>query len=277
MRRFGLLGEFLSHSYSPLIHAELGDYEYKLYEKKPDELDVFFKSGEFDGLNVTVPYKKEAVKYCAALSETARLNGSVNTVTRRLDGSLYGDTTDCFGFEYLMKKTAVRPSDGKIIILGSGGSSLAVQAALRNMGAENIVVISRSGEDNYENIEKHGDAVMIINTTPVGMYPNNGDSPLANLDIFSKCRAVVDLIYNPLRTKLLFLAKELGISHINGLSMLVAQAKRSAEQFTQSSISDMKIETIISKIARLKYNIVLIGMPGCGKSSIGAALAEMTG
>jgi shikimate dehydrogenase len=145
------------------------------------------------------------------------------------------------------------------------------------MGAKKVVVISRSGTENYENITKHSDAIVIVNTTPVGMYPNNGVSPLADLDIFPKCQAVIDLIYNPPRTKLLMQAEERGIIFIDGLAMLVAQAKKSAEQFTRSSIPDEKIEIIASKIALLTRNIILIGMPGCGKSSIGAELAKIMG
>ena len=275
--RFGLLGERLAHSYSPLIHSELGDYEYKLYEKKPEELDEFFRRGDFDGLNVTIPYKIAVIPFCGALSETARAIGSVNTVTRLDDGTLYGDNTDYFGFSYLIKKTGVEPTAGKSIILGSGGSSLTAQAVLHDMGAGEAVVVSRSGADNYENIKKHGDAVLIINTTPVGMYPDNGVSPINDLAVFHNCLAVIDLIYNPLKTTLLLEAEERGLISVNGLAMLAAQAKRAAELFTRTTIPDGIIETVTSKIARMTRNIILIGMPGCGKSSVGAALAEKTG
>jgi len=275
MLRFGLLGERLSHSFSPVIHAELGDYEYLLYEKTPGELDAFLRHGDFDGLNVTIPYKKTVVEYCGSLSETARAIGSVNTLIRLTDGSLYGDNTDFFGFEYLLKKTGANPADGKTIVLGSGGSSLTVQAVLRHAGAKEVVVISRSGTDNYENIANHRDAMIIVNTTPVGMYPNTGVSPLADFDIFQKCQAVIDLVYNPARTELLLQAEKRGIYNANGLAMLVAQAKKSAEKFLRASIPDEKIEAITSMIAKRTQNIVLIGMPGCGKTSIGTALAKM--
>jgi len=274
MNRFGLLGEHLIHSYSPLIHAELGNYEYKLYEKNPNELEAFLTSGDFDGLNVTIPYKKTVIPFCGKLSETASIIGSVNTITRLADGSLYGDNTDYFGFSFLLRKTGVDPATGKVIILGSGGSSLTVQAVLHDMNAKEIVIVSRGGADNYENILKHSDAIMIINTTPVGMYPNNGVSPLADLGMFKNCKAVIDLIYNPLRTELLLQAEEYGILGMGGLTMLVAQAKNAAEQFMRVSISDEQIETITSKISRLTRNIILIGMPGCGKTSIGTALAQ---
>jgi shikimate dehydrogenase len=274
MLKFGLLGERLSHSFSPMIHAELFDYEYKLYEKKPEELDTFLRFGDFSGLNVTIPYKKAVIPFCGALSETARAVGSVNTLIRLDDGSLYGDNTDCSGFEYLLKMARVNPADGKTIVLGSGGSSQTVQMVLRNAGSKEVAVVSRNGTDNYNNISKHRDTIMIVNTTPVGMYPNNGISPLADLDIFQKCRAVIDLIYNPAKTELLLQAEERGILCVNGLAMLVAQAKKSAERFTNTYIPDETIETITSKIARKTQNIILIGMPGCGKSSIGAALAK---
>ena len=275
--RFGLLGERLSHSFSPLIHAELGDYEYPLYEKKPEELGVFLRQGDFDGLNITIPYKKTVIPFCADLSETARAAGSVNTATRMSDGSLYGDNTDCYGFAYLLKKTGVNPASGKTLVLGSGGSSLAVQAVLRDMNAKEIVVVSRNGPVTYSRIESHSDAILLVNTTPVGMYPDNGISPISDLSVFRQCRTVIDLIYNPARTELLLQAEERGIPAVNGLVMLVAQAKRAAELFTGISISDEKIEAICAKIALKTLNIVLIGMPGCGKTSIGEALAKMTG
>lgn len=261
-RRFGLLGESLPHSWSPMIHAEFGDYEYKLYEKKPGELSDFFLRGDFDGLNVTIPYKTEVIKFCAGLSEIAKKTGSVNTVTRVDDGSFYGDNTDYFGFDYLLKKIKENVADfpvGKTVILGSGGSSLTVQAVLRDTNAnanakekaKEIAVISRNSvENNYNNIEKHRDAVMIINATPVGMYPNVGISPLKDLGIFKNCEIVIDLIYNPPRTVLLFQAEKLGMFCVNGLDMLVAQAKKSSEIFTRSRIPDEKINCVARKFSR---------------------------
>ena len=249
---FGLLGEHLSHSYSPLIHKELGNYKYKLYEKRPEELADFFQNSDFNGINVTIPYKKTVIKFCKELSETVHLTGSVNIITRCSDGSFYGDNTDYFGFAYLLKKIKVNITSGKIIILGSGGSSLTTQAVLRDMNSGEIIVVSRTGIDNnYKNIEKHKDAILIINTTPVGMYSNDnyGVSPLADIKIFKNCQAVVDLIYNPPKTELMIQAEKLGISCVNGLVMLVAQAKKSAELFMHTSIPDEQIEVITSKFA----------------------------
>ena len=271
----GLVGEHLAHSFSPQIHAELGDYEYVLYEKRADELESFIRDGEFDGLTVTIPYKKAVIPFCSNLSDTARAIGSVNVLTRQPDGSLCGDNTDYFGFDYLLSKSGADPAGGKTLVLGSGGSSLTVQAVLRSRSAKEVVVISRSGADNYENIGKHSDAIIIVNTTPVGMYPGNGASPLKDLSIFDNCKAVIDIVYNPAMTELLLQAADRGITAVGGLAMLSAQAKKAAELFTGTAIPDGIIETITSKIVRKTRNIVLIGMPGSGKTSIGIALGKL--
>jgi shikimate dehydrogenase len=275
MKTFGLLGEKLSHSFSPLIHSHLADYVYSLFEKAPAEVGEFLLRGGFDGLNVTIPYKKTVMTFCAELSDSARKIGSVNTVIRRIDGSLYGDNTDYYGFSYLLKKTGADVRGKKAVILGSGGSSVTVKAVLEDQSAGEIVTISRRGENNYENLSRHADAHIIVNTTPVGMYPNNGGAPVS-LKNFNQCAAVIDIIYNPARTKLLLDAEELGIPCANGLPMLVAQAKRACELFLGNSVEDAKIERITELIARQTMNIVLIGMPGSGKSSVGAALAAST-
>ena len=275
--RCGLLGEHLGHSFSPQIHAELGDYEYRLYEKTPDELEDFLLHGDFDGLNVTIPYKKAVIPFCSGLSDTARAIGSVNTLTRLPDGSLIGDNTDYYGFDHLLRKSGIDPAAGKTLILGSGGASVTVAAVLRSRSAREIVTVSRNGPDNYDNIGKHSDAVLIVNTTPVGMYPACGVSPLPDLGIFQSCRAVIDLIYNPPRTELILQAEERGIPGYDGLAMLSAQAKRAAELFTGRPIPDEMIDIVSSKIAFLTRNIVLIGMPGCGKTTVGEALGKLLG
>lgn len=276
MRTYGLLGEKLSHSFSPLIHSFLGDYEYRLFEKTPEEVMDFLKRHEFDGLNVTIPYKKTVIPFCAEISENARKIGSVNTILRLPDGRLFGDNTDYYGFYYLISQLNANIKGKKVLVLGGGGSSLTVRAVLNDLRAGSVVTVSRAGKDNYNNLNLHHDAQVIVNTTPVGMYPNDGVSPI-ELSAFPSCEAVVDIIYNPYRTKLLLDAEDLAIPCVNGLPMLVAQAKSAAELFAGSEIDDGKIGVITDKIYRLTKNIVLIGMPGSGKSTIGAALAKITG
>ncbi|MDO4811405.1 MAG: shikimate kinase [Eubacteriales bacterium] len=269
----GLLGRTLGHSYSPQIHGELGDYEYHLYEKEPEELDAFLKSRDFDGLNVTIPYKKAVMPYCAALSDTAKAIGSVNTLVKRTDGTLYGDNTDAFGLECLIRHNHIAVSGKKALVLGSGGTSLTACTVLKEMGAETIVVISRNGEDNYGNLSRHNDAEIIVNTTPVGMYPHNGEQAV-DLRQFPHLSGVVDVIYNPIRTALLLQAEERGIPHAGGLYMLVAQAKRSSEAFMGTPIDDGEIARIEKKLRGQMQNIILVGMPGCGKTTVSQALGE---
>lgn len=276
MLKCGLLGEKLGHSYSPQIHSMLADYEYKLFEKSPEELEAFLKSGEFDGLNVTIPYKKAVMPYCAELSPTAAQIGSVNTIVRRSDGSLYGDNTDAFGFENLILHNGIEVKGKKALVLGTGGASVTAQAVLKNLGASEVVVISRRGEDNYENIAKHADAEIIANTTPVGMYPNNGKAAV-DLTQFPKLSGVLDVVYNPARTALLLQAERLGIPCAGGLYMLVSQAKRSCELFTGKSIPDSEIDRIERVLSHQMQNIVIIGMPGSGKTAVSTMLAERLG
>ena len=276
MKRCGLLGEKLGHSYSPAIHAQLGDYAYRLYECPREKLGAFLKTGDFDGLNVTIPYKKAVIPYCAELSPMAAAIGSVNTLLRRPDGTLYGDNTDAFGFESLLRHAGLDPKGKKCLVLGSGGASVTVQAVLRHLGAGSVTVISRSGEDNYHNLARHQDAELLVNATPVGMYPGNG---LAAVDLtaFPACRGVADLIYNPARTALLLQAERLGIPCAGGLWMLVAQAQRAAELFTGTDIPESVIPRITASLRREMENLVLIGMPGSGKTTIAMALAERLG
>ena len=271
----GLLGRKLGHSYSPQIHNLLGDYSYVLFEKEPEELENFLKNGDFSGLNVTIPYKKEVIPYLSELSPTAQKMGCVNTVLRRSDGTLYGHNTDYFGFTSLVRHAGLSVAGKKVLVLGSGGASNTAVAALKDLGA-NPVVISRSGENNYDNLHLHRDAAAIVNATPVGMYPNTGVSPI-DLELFPHLEGVLDVIYNPARTQLLLDAEKLGIPRENGLWMLVAQAKEAAEVFTGGKISDEVIEKIYRRLSHQMKNIVLIGMPGCGKSTIGTLLAEKLG
>ena len=271
--RCGLLGRRLGHSYSPAIHAKFAPYRYTLFEKEPQELEEFLKSGSFDGLNVTMPYKKAVVPFCAELSEAARRTGSVNTLVRRSDGTLYGANTDVGGFACMLRMSGVPVAGKKALIFGSGGAACAVKEALRQMGAEPVIVVSRSGENNYGNLCRHRDADLLVNATPLGMSPELLSSP-CSLESYVNLSAVFDVVYNPSKTALIQKAEQLGIPAFGGLSMLVAQAKLSSELFTGSSISDALISPILSEIERNSRNIVLIGMPGCGKSSLGKQLAD---
>ena len=275
-KRCGLIGEKLGHSFSPAIHGKLADYEYRLYELSPGQLGPFLEKKEFDGLNVTIPYKKTVIPYCDELTEAAKSIGSVNTIVKRPDGTLLGHNTDYDGIMWLLKNAGAQVKGKKAVVLGTGGASLTVQAALRNLGAAPVVVISRSGEDNYENIARHSDAKILINATPVGMYPKTGVSPV-DLDVFTALEGVFDVVYNPAKTQLLLEAEKRGIPCANGLGMLVAQAKAACERFTGQPIDDEKVYTIKAEMERNTRNVMLIGMPGSGKSTVGAALAESLG
>lgn len=271
----GLLGRKLAHSYSPQIHSLLGDYTYQLFEREPDEIETFLKNGDFSGLNVTIPYKKTVISYLDALSPTAQKLGAVNTIIRRADGTLYGHNTDYYGFQSMVVRSGLSVSGKKVLVLGSGGASNTAVAVLTEMGAQ-VVIISRSGENNYENLNRHFDARVIVNTTPVGMYPGTGVAPV-NISSFLQLEGVLDVIYNPARTQLLLDAEDLGIPSSNGLWMLIAQAKESAEYFLGKTLEDSLIAQIHHTLSRQMQNIVLIGMPGCGKTTVGEALASRLG
>lgn len=271
----GLLGEKLGHSYSPQIHGQLGDYEYRLFEKKRSELADFLLHGDFSGLNVTIPYKKDVIPYCDTLSPVAARLGAVNTIVKTPEGKLFGHNTDYFGFASMVARSGLCPKGKKVLVLGTGGASNTACAVMEELGA-NVIVISRSGENNYGNLHLHKDAAIIVNTTPVGMYPNVEDSPLS-LDGFPALEGVLDVVYNPARTKLLLEAESRGLKTENGLWMLVAQAKESSEWFTGKKLPDRIIGDIHRKLRRQMENIILVGMPGCGKSTIGFSLAEKLG
>ena len=271
----GLLGRKLAHSYSPQIHRYLGNYPYTLHELEENQVGAFLQNSHFTGLNVTIPYKKTVIPYCAELTDCAKKVGAVNTIVRKNDGSLIGHNTDYFGFYSMVMKSGLNVAGKKVLVLGSGGAAVTVIAVLKELKA-NVVVISRTGENNYTNLHLHADAAVIVNTTPVGMYPSVGVSPV-DLALFPKLEGVLDLIYNPARTKLLLDAEEKGIITLNGLWMLVAQAKESAEWFTGTKISDSIIQDIYNKLSCQMQNIVLIGMPGSGKSTVGHLLAQKLG
>ena len=272
MMKCGLLGAHLGHSQSPRLHAMLGSYSYELFEVAPENLNYFLRSGDFDALNVTIPYKRAVVPYCAALSDAAKAIGSVNTLVRMPDGTLFGDNTDYDGFSLLLQRNGgIRPGE-KALVLGDGGASATVQAVLRDLGAQ-VVVLSRHGAEDYTSLPRHSDAVLVVNATPVGMYPNNGQR-LIDLDALPGCRCVLDLVYNPLRTRLILDAEERGIRCEGGLSMLVGQGARACERFTGEIVPESRWEQILCKLEREAENLILIGMPGCGKSTVGQLLAQ---
>ena len=271
----GLLGKTLGHSYSPLIHSYLGQYEYRLFEKQPHELEDFLKRGEFEGLNVTMPYKKDVIPYLDALSPIAARLGAVNTIVRR-EGKLIGHNTDYAGFLSMVHRSGLDPAAKKVLILGSGGASATAVAVMEDLGAD-VIVISRGGENNYNDLyTMHTDAAIIVNTTPVGMYPNTDVSPI-NIFEFPALEGVLDVIYNPTNTMLLQLAQESGVYGMSGLWMLVAQAREASEWFQNATISEERLAEIYRTVKAQMENIVLIGMPGCGKTTVGIALAEKLG
>lgn len=268
----GLLGRKLSHSYSPQIHGMIGDYPYKLFEKEPEQIGDFLQSSDFTGINVTIPYKKAVIPYCKTISPVAARLGAVNTIIKDKSGNLIGHNTDYFGFTSMVRRSGLQVSGKKVLVLGSGGAANTVIAVLKEFDA-NVVVISRSGENNYNNLHLHKDASVIVNATPVGMYPDVDASPI-DLDMFCCLEGVLDLIYNPARTELLLQAQKRGLIAENGLWMLVAQAKESAEWFLGKEISDDVIGKIHSALRTQMENIVFVGMPGCGKSTIAEALGK---
>lgn len=247
-----------------------------MIELEPEELECFLAQPNIGGLNVTIPYKRDVMPYCDVIDEAARTIGSVNTLSRRPDGKLYAWNTDATGFCWMAQRAGISFSGKKVIILGSGGASLTAQAMTKAQGAREVIVVSRSGENNYDNLTRHADAEVIVNTTPVGMYPNTGVSPV-DLALFPHCRGVLDVVYNPRRTALLLQAEKMDIPHSDGLPMLVAQAKAAEEHFFQKTIPDSENERILAQLYQQTSNIVLIGMPGCGKTTVGQALAKLTG
>ncbi len=275
MGKFGLIGEHLGHSYSKSIHRRFGDYEYDYLETSSDGLPGVLKNEEYSGFNVTIPYKKSVMRYLDELSPLSRNIGAVNTIVRR-DGRLLGYNTDYYGFRYMLRRNKIDVTGKKCLVLGSGGASAVVSQALKDLSADEVVVVSRKGENNYDNIGKHFDSEIIVNATPVGMYPDNGRS-LVNVDNFSRLRGAVDLIYNPDKTKFILDAIAKGVPCCGGISMLVAQAKQASELFQDKYISEDDVEEAIFDIRSEELNIILIGMPGAGKTYLGRKIAEKQG
>ena len=273
---YGLLGRKLGHSWSVPIHQALGCEDYRLIELEPEELGDFLRREDIGGLNVTIPYKRDVMAFCDVIDEGAKAIGSVNTIVRR-EGKLYGYNTDIDGFLYMLRRARISLMGKKVVVLGSGGASLTAQAAAKREGAREVVVVSRAGPDNYENLpQRHGDAEALVNTTPVGMWPDMTGRPV-DLFAFPDMEAVADVIYNPGRTGLLLQAKKGGLRRAGGLPMLVAQAKRAEELFFDKVIPDGETENIITQLWRDRTNLVLVGMPGCGKTTVGRALARLSG
>ena len=291
-RIYGLLGRKLGHSWSVPIHQALGCEDYRLIELKPEELGNFLRREDIGGLNVTIPYKRDVMAFCDVIDEGAKAIGSVNTLVRR-EGKLYGYNTDIDGFLYMLRRARISLMGKKVVVLGSGGASLTAQAAAKREGAREVVVVSRTGPDNYENLpQRHGDAEALVNTTPVGMWPRLEEAPV-DLRLLPAVTDVVDVIYNPGRTNLLLQASgwnrnefyydDLGLWDeryfrcAGGLSMLVAQAKRAEELFFDRTIPDGDTEKIVAWLWQDRTNIVLVGMPGCGKTTVGRELARLSG
>ena len=273
--RIGLIGGKLGHSYSPEIHALLGmTYPYELQEVAPEAIGQFLATNPYDGFNVTIPYKKDIIPYLCGMSETAARLGSVNTVLRTPEG-WWGDNTDYYGFTYMVRRSGYDVRGKKAVVLGSGGVSPTVCAVLEDLGAAPVVVISHK-ENTPETLALHADARVVVNTSPVGMYPKNGVSPIP-ADAFPAMECALDLIYNPFETVFLADARERGCVTESGISMLVAQAKRGAELFTGQMLDDALCDRVTAQMIFARRNLILIGMPGCGKSTVGRHAARRLG
>ena len=279
MMRYGLIGEKLGHSFSKIIHEKLADYTYDLIPLSLEELDVFMREKAFSAINVTIPYKETVIPYLDEVDPKAAKMGAVNTVVQR-NGKLFGYNTDYFGFRYMLKHNHIQIAGKKVLVLGRGGASKAVIAVLEDMGAAEIHTIYYKIAENTISYETcyalHTDAQVIVNTTPVGMYPNSGKTPI-DLAPFTKLEAVADVVYNPLRTRLVLDAQERGCQAIGGLEMLVGQAKYAVEIFLDQSLPDNAIELVHNELMAERRNLVLIGMSGCGKTTLGKLAAEKLG
>ena len=276
MSLHGLLGRTLGHSFSPPIHAMLwGCEDYRLLPMEPEEARAFLLKKEYDWLNVTIPYKTLALELCDVVHPHAAAIGAVNTVLNR-DGVLYGYNTDFAGMRSALAMAGIVLAGKKVLVLGSGGTSLTARAVAAAEAAAQVVVISRSGPDNYNNLEKHADAQVIINTTPVGMYPHGDEAPLS-LEGFPALEGVLDAVYNPLATPLVQAARARGIPAAGGLAMLVEQGRAAAEHFSGVAIPQEKGLQCLRTLEKQQSNLILTGMPGCGKSTVGRLTAQRLG
>lgn len=274
--KFGLLGRTLGHSYSPRIHGALGNPHYELFEREPSQLQAFFADPELKGINITIPYKVNALEACDVIDPRAERIGCVNTMVRKNE-KWYGYNTDYDGFVFTLNHAGIDVSNKDCIILGDGASSATVHVALEDLGAKSIIHLSRKTAPFYGDAPNYyKTAQIIINCTPIGMYPHN-PANLIDITQFSKLEGVVDLIYNPRRTILLLQAEMMDIPHCDGLPFLVAQGVGAANHFQNESFGTKEIEQILRDMRREKENIILIGMPGVGKTTVGKAIGEAMG
>ena len=277
--QFGLIGKHLSHSYSVEIHNIIADYDYELFELSEDELSDFFKKRDFRGINVTIPYKEAVIPYLDEISDTAKKIGAVNTVINR-HGRLFGYNTDFYGMRALIKHTGLNLDGKKVLILGTGGTSKTAFAVAESLGAKDIIFVSRTkktGAVTFSEVyDFHNDAQIIINTTPCGMFPNVDGTPIM-IDSFSDLEGIIDAVYNPLRTNLVLDGKSRNILAEGGLYMLSAQAVYASKLFLDKVAEDDLIDFAFKSVKKQKENIVLIGMPSCGKTTIGKMLSDALG
>lgn len=275
--QYGLIGERLGHSFSKVVHGYLADYDYELCELSRDALGEFMESRAFRAINVTIPYKGDVIPYLSYIDPEAERIGAVNTIVNR-DGRLYGYNTDFYGMTALIERLGLAVSGKKVVILGTGGTSRTATAVAQALGAREIVRVSRTarnGAVDYAALyERHADAEILINTTPVGMYPNPDATPV-KLQELPMLEGVVDAIYNPLRTKLVLEARARGIAAEGGLYMLIAQAVRACEIFLDKKFDADTCARVHDAILAQKENLVLVGMPASGKSTVGKRLAEV--
>ena len=271
---YGLIGEKLGHSFSKTIHEMIADYTYELKEIKKEDFNKFMIEKDFKCINVTIPYKKDVIPYLDFISEEAKKIGAVNTI-KNIDGKLYGYNTDYYGLKLLIQKQNINLSDKNVLVLGTGGTSLTAKAVLKDLNAKTIYQASRQESSEYISYDDiyNYDINYIVNTTPIGMYPNNS-ARLINVSKFKNLSGLVDVVYNPLNTNLVLDAKELNIKANGGLYMLIAQAVYAIKLFNNKEIDDAVIDAIYHKLVKEKLNIVLIGMPSCGKTTIGKILSK---
>ncbi len=274
MKKYGCIGKKLTHSFSKEIHARLADYEYELLELAEDEIDTFFTEKNFNAINVTIPYKQTVIPYLDSLSDVAKRIGAVNTIVNK-EGRLYGYNTDYYGMKSLVEKTGVEIKGKKVLILGTGGTSKTARVLASDMGAAAVITVSRSKSEKFVTYEEakadHSDANVIINTTPSGMFPDCESVPI-DISVFESLEGVIDAVYNPLCTNLVMNAKRRGIKAQCGLYMLVMQAVVAVEKFLDTEIPKTVADSVFKDIYVSKENVVLTGMPGSGKSTVGKLL-----